>query len=60
MARITGEIQETTLQRLRHYLINTDGSTKKMGAFLEEVIRKELDARENLEKQGNAEAPCLA
>ena len=60
MATITGKVSDGTLQRLRIYLTKTEGSTKGMGKFLEEMITKELDARENLEKQGNSEAPCLA
>ncbi len=45
MARITGEISDSTLKRLRLYLTETQGSTKKMGEFLDEIINKELDAR---------------
>ena len=59
MARITAEIDGATLTRLRHYLINADGSTKKMGAFLEEIIAKALDEREG-EQKGNSEALCSA
>lgn len=59
MAKITGVISETTLQRLRHYLINTEGSTKKMGAFLEEIIIKALDEREG-EQKGNGKTLCSA
>ena len=46
MARITGEIDNSTLKRLRLYLIETEGSTKKMGPFLDEIINKELDKHE--------------
>lgn len=55
MAKITGVISDNTLQRLRHYLINTEGSTKKMGAFLEEIIAKALDEREG-EQKGNGKS----
>ena len=58
MARITAEIDGATLTRLRHYLINADGSTKKMGAFLEEVIVDALNVREKqIVEQGN-DSPC--
>ena len=45
MARITGEIDNSTLKRLRLYLIETEGSTKKMGPLLDEIINKALDER---------------
>ena len=62
MARITAEIEGATLTRLRHYLINADGSTKKMGAFLEEIIVNALNDREKQigESKGNDKALCSA
>ena len=56
-AIIAANISDSTSFRLRHYLITTMGSTRFMGAFLEEVIRKELDARENIKGNANS-APC--
>ena len=45
MARITGEIDNSTLKRLRLYLIETEGSTKKMGPLLDEIINDALDQK---------------
>lgn len=61
MATITGRISDDTLMRLRLFLTKTEGSTKGLGKFLDELINRELDVRENVEaEQGNAEAPCPA
>lgn len=59
MATITGRISDSTLQRLRIYLTKTEGSTKGMGKFLEELITRELDAKEGLQGNSN-EIPCQA
>ena len=45
LARITGEIDNSTLKRLRLYLIETAGSTQQMGPLLDEIINDALDKK---------------
>jgi hypothetical protein len=45
MARISANVSDEVVSELRHYLINTNGSTRGMGDLLEEMIREGLEKR---------------
>lgn len=58
---ISFKVQDATAQRIRIFLIKTHRSSRYLGKFLEELITRELDAKENLAEKGNSnEIPCQA
>lgn len=54
MARITGEMSDESAAMLRKYLIDTEGTTRRMGQFLERLVLKELTEKGYMKGNANA------